>query len=270
MRAYTPSLRGGRTAILLRPESEIKALSQKRRSTCDPCYVRDVADERTRALSRLRGTEAAKAIAKDESKARIQKLASMVGNEEIAKRIESGNATRDQMLAFVTERLQVGKEMQQRELELTRKSAHWDWWRRAADSMRVDQQEPEPKRWGSVAHVYEAAVQAICSGDLRRGQALLEEAYSLDQKITDETTKLVDTREIERAGAVDPGTFAAMVAQTPTSGACAVPTNLKSLIDAMINIEQTVPEMPNRRRRRDPWWTLEDEEEEEKPDGEGG
>jgi hypothetical protein len=229
-----------------------------------------VADERTRALSRLRGTEAAKATAKDEVKARIQKLAETVGNEEIAKRIESGNATRDQMLAFVTERLQVGQEMQQRELELTRKNAHWDWWRRAADSMRVEHQEPEPTRWNAVAHAYEAAVQALCGGDLRRGQALLEEAFALDKKITDETTQLVDTREIERAGAVDPATFAAMVAQTPTSGACAIPTNLKSLIDAMVNIEQTVPDMPNRRRRRDPWWTLEEDEEEEKPDGEGG
>jgi hypothetical protein len=174
------------------------------------------------------------------------------------------------MLGFITERLQIGRELQQREVELTQKNAHWDWWRRAADAMRVDHQEPQPKRWNGVAHAYEAAAQALCSGDLRRGQALLEDAYALDKKVTDETTKLVDTTEVERAGALDPGTFAALVAQTPTSGSCPLPTVLQSLVDAMVNVEQTVPDMPNRRRRRDPWWTLEEDEEEEKPDGEGG
>ena len=40
-------------------------------------------------------------------------------------------------------------------------------------------------------------------------------------------------------------------------------------IDAIINVEETVRDMPGRHGRRDPWWTLEEEEDEEdKPDGE--
>lgn len=230
-----------------------------------------MADERTKALSQLRGTEAAKAKVKDEVKSRLQTIANAVGNEEIAKRIESGNATRDQMLAFITERLALSREMQLRELALTNRNAHFEWWAIAADRMKPDRQEPAPTRWNAVARAYEAAVLALCSGNLTRGQALLEEAHALEKKTADETTELADTNDIEDAASLDPNAFAALVAQTPSSGACAEPTDIRRLIDAIVNVEQTVPDMPNRRRRRDPWWTLEeDEEEEDKPNGEGG
>lgn len=202
-----------------------------------------------------------------EAKSRLEKLAKAVGNDEIAKRIAKGNATRDQMLAFVTERLQGIRELQGRELALTRRGANFDWWRTASDSHK-HAPEPEPTRWHQAASAYERAVEAICRGDLARGQSLMQEAVRIEERTTEEMTRLVDTTEAWRAEAIDASEIAALVALTPASGAAAEPVHIRSLLDAILHVEQTVPEVPNRRRPRDPWWTLEEEEEEE-PDGGG-
>jgi hypothetical protein len=229
-----------------------------------------VGEERTRA-GRAKGAESARGEARREAKSRIEQLARAVGNDEIAKRIAAGNATRDQMLAFVAERLGAVRELQVRELALTERGSHWKWWRQASDSHRLGVTEPSPTRWHAPARAYEDAVNALCRGDLRRGEALLADAMATEEKTTEAMTELVDTSEAWRASVVDPSLFGALVAATPSSGACAEPTPIRTLVDAICAVEQTVPDMPNRRRRRDPWWTLdEDEDEEVKPDGEGG
>ncbi|MEQ1565959.1 MAG: hypothetical protein ABMA64_10005 [Myxococcota bacterium] len=198
-----------------------------------------------------------------DAKSRIQQLSRVLGNDEIAKRISGGNATRDQMLAFVTERLGVVQELQKRELTLTLKGAdfgmphHLD----ARDLAR-------PTRWHETATAYREAVDAVCRGDLRRGQDLLERAQRVEQQTLSELSSLVDTGEAWREGTLDPGVLAAMVAQAPVSGACAEPTEVKSRLDAILAVTQTVPDRATPRRELDPWWTLEDEEEEE-GDGDG-
>jgi hypothetical protein len=207
---------------------------------------------------------------RQEARSRLEKLAKSLGNDEIANRIARGRATRDEMLTFVAERLQVVRELQQRELDLTQRGANWDWWRTAADRSK-GAPEPAPTRWHAAADAYERAVQAMCRGDLRRGEALLQEAVRTEQRITDETTALVDRREMHRAEAPTAGLFAALAAATPACGATAEPAPIRHLLDAILHVEQTVPEMPNRHRGRDPWWTLDDDEQgEEEPDGGGG
>ncbi|MEZ4234713.1 MAG: hypothetical protein R3F59_00800 [Myxococcota bacterium] len=206
---------------------------------------------------------------RQEARSRLEKLAKSLGNDEIAQRIAKGNATRDEMLAFVAERLQVVRELQVRELGLTQRGAHFDWWRAAADAHK-GKPEPEPTRWHGPAAAYEKAMQAMCRGDLRRGEALLQEAIRSEQQTTDALTDLVDTTEIERAEPLDPGLFAMLVGGTPACGASAEPVPIRQLLDAILHVEQTVPDMPNRRRGRDPWWTLDEDEEEEEPADGGG
>lgn len=229
-----------------------------------------MAEDRTRGKrSGASAGSSGRAEIREEAKSRLQKLAKSLGNDEIARRIARGNATRDQMLAFVTERLQVVQELQKRELALTEKKAHFDWWRTASDRPK-NTPEPAPSRWHAPAAAYELAVKAMCRGDLRRGEALLQEAVRLEQKTTDEMTALVETREAERAASLDPGLFAVLVAQTPAAGAAAEPLPIRQLLDAILHLEQTVPDVPNRRRPRDPWWTLDDDDQaEENPDGGG-
>lgn len=228
-----------------------------------------VAEDRTRTKEKPGERAATGDLQRDASKAsRIQQLAKAVGNDEIAKRIAQGNATRDQMLAFVTERLQGVKELQTRELALTNKEASFDWWRAAGDAgMKLP--EPEPTRWHATARAYDEAVQALCRGDLRRGQELLQKAIEVEEQTTDEMTDLVDTTEAWRAEALDPGLFAALVAASPTAGAAAVPEAIRSLVAEITHVEQTVPDATNKLRRRDPWWTLDEDEDGEEPDGGG-
>lgn len=188
----------------------------------------------------------------------------VLGNEEISKRIEQGDATRDQLLAFVLERLETARELQLRELALCRKNAHYEWWRLARDTVA----EPRPARWRSVAAAFQRAVDAICRGDLRRGQALLEAAVAEQRRITADTSELVERDE--SPADVDAGELAILVADTPAAGACAAPAVLQELLDRIDAVEQTVPTMPDAKRAPDPWWTLEEEEEEEDGDGGGG
>src|SRR5262245_57132009 len=139
-------------------------------------------DERARAAARRGGGAAATSEARREAKSRLEQLARSVGNDEIARRIGQGNATRDQMLAFVAERLGEVRELQLREVALTRRNANFDWWRTAGDGMRPDHQEPAPTRWRGVAAAYEKAVEALCRGDLRRGQELLDAAMRVEER----------------------------------------------------------------------------------------
>jgi hypothetical protein len=210
-----------------------------------------------------------RAEVRQEARSRLERLAKSLGNDEIAKRIASGSATRDEMLAFVTERLQVVQELQQRELDLTVRGAHFDWWRTAADRPK-GAPEPAPTRWHAAAAAYERAVHAMCRGDLRRGEALLQEAVRTEEATTDEVTALVDRREVERSEALDPGLFAVLVAATPAAGAASEPVPIRHLLDAILHVEQTVPDMPGRKRGRDPWWTLDEDQAEEEPDGGSG
>ncbi|MEQ1503295.1 MAG: hypothetical protein ABMB14_13745 [Myxococcota bacterium] len=204
-----------------------------------------------------------------EARSRLQELARAVGNDEIAKRIASGNATRDQMLAFVAERLGVVRELQLREDQLTEKQASYAWWREASESQRPNTTEPEPTRWHGTARAYELAVRALCAGDVRQGAVLLDEAIRLEQQTTDGLTDLVDPADAEHDAALDTGFLAGLAAATPACGAVAEPPPIRALLDDILRVQTTVPEAPTRRHPRAPWWTT-DEDDEGEPDGAGG
>lgn len=220
-----------------------------------------MAEERKRAAG-TSGPEGSPTSLKQDAKSRIQQLAKALGNDEIARRITEGNATRDQMLAFVTERLGIVQELQQRELELTLKNASFN-----LPYETENRDRGQPTRWHATAEAYEAAVKAICRGDLRRGQELLERAQQVERETLDQMSRAVATGEAWRAGQLDAGVLATLVAQTPTSGSCAEPTDARTRIDAILAVQQTMHELPVHKREHDPWWTVE-EEAEEKPDAE--
>lgn len=199
---------------------------------------------------------------------RIQELAKRLGNDEITKRIEAGNATRDELLAFVMAQLKSVRGAQQQEVDLSKKQASFPWWGLSGIK------PPDPTRWQDTAKAYQAAVDAICRGDLRKGQKLVEEAVEQQQKTLDRMTELVDRSQMEASA--DPSELARIVAMAPTAGACAEPQPITDLLATIQNTETRPPGGPDDWRILRWWEETEDEEkeqdedEEDEVDGAGG
>lgn len=192
----------------------------------------------------------------------MQELARLIGNGEVTKRIEQGAATREQMLAYIAQQLSEIRGMQTQELDLLGPGGAGPVWTRTATS---NNQLPQPERWQVPARAYEAAVTALCRGDLVRGQQLLEEAMANQRQITEETTDLVDRAELD--GRADATAFAAMVASGPTTGACPIPLPIRDLLDAILGIVADPRQAPDVERILQPKWAEEDEDDDE-DDGE--
>ena len=213
------------------------------------------------------GAERTAAAAGDRSSEKLRKAAQAVGNEELQRRIEQGNATRDEMLQFMVERLQTIRQAQVRELDLAKLDRQHEWAKLVADSHKEEFTKPDPTRWREVARIYEEAAYQVCRGALGRGKDLLERGVEAEKKEWGSLTKLVDTSELdthfdapEEIGPIQAG---------DACGATDVPQELRKLTDDIENVDTVAKDPPMKRRARDPWWTLwEDEEEEE--DGEGG
>ena len=218
--------------------------------------------------SRLRGSAAQRARAmKSTRKDRLQKLIKAVGNDEIQQRIQQGTVNREMALAFISQHLREMRQLQIREVQLTKRGAHWDWWRQVADNYKTWYTKPEPKRWQEAAKLYEDAAKAFARGNISRGKEILDRAITEENKQMNDLTELVATEDPEFDSHPDVRWLESIVDTDP--GPIALPEDIR-LAQEIMKVEETVVDPMNRRRRRDPWWTLEDEEEEEEGDGEGG
>ncbi len=203
------------------------------------------------------------------ARTKVQDLAKRLGNEEITKRIEAGNATRDELLALVLQQLETVRGLQVQELGLSHRNASYDWWRLAGNGI----QQPDPTRWKDPARAWEQAVDAICRGDLKKGHELVEDALTRQQETIDGMTTLVDRSEMDARP--DTGDLARIVAMAPTSGSCAEPLPIRDLLGAITRVGIDPPQAPNDRDSEPRWWAEEEEEDEEEddeedPDGLGG
>lgn len=198
--------------------------------------------------------------------ARITQLARTLGNDEIQKRLDQGNASRDQMLAHLCDRLEVMRELQTREVGLTKRGAHFWWWRLASDKQKPQYTTPEPTRWNEAARLYEEAAERLCQGDLKRGKEILGRAMDEEERVRSQLTELVDLRELGE-GELDRSVLAD-ISVTEVAGSCDEPSGV-GVAREIQAVTTESPRVPNRSRPADPWWTLDEDEEEEEP-GEGG
>ncbi len=199
---------------------------------------------------------------RDASSTKLTKLATNLGNDEVQKRLDKGNASRDEMLKFLVERLDVVRDVQVREIALCSKQASWDFWRLVQNQgAHVDR--PDPTRWCEVGRLYEVAAYHLCRGDVARGAAEMKRAADAEKVAFTSLTKLVQTTEQERSVEVP------AVAEGPQggAGACAMPDGV-DVATQIQNVTETLRKLPDQERTQDPWWT-EDEEEEEKKEGKG-
>jgi hypothetical protein len=200
---------------------------------------------------------------RDSATARVARTSAAVGNDEMSRRLSAGNATRDQLLAFLCERLKVMRITQMREMA-QRDTVNQIEWRHDIAESHADFGKPEPTRWREPARLYAEAADALCRGSVGRGAELMKRAIASEQQQYKELTKLVSVDDLE-TGAESP---VGQVAMGEAAGACDLPPDV-ALAQVIQNVTAAVGEPATKYRTADPWW-LEEEEEEEKPDDGGG
>jgi hypothetical protein len=190
----------------------------------------------------------------------LAQLAKCVGNEALQKQISGGQNSRNEMFAFLTDRLRNVRALQLREISLTQKKAYYPWWKQVADAHKTQFTKPEPTRWKLTAELYERAAKQLAQGDLARARHLLLDAAEEEQRTRDSMTALVNQTEVEVDAEPDAGAIQAL-ADLPQTGPCEMPSEVRIAQDIK-NVTANAPDPMNRKRAKDPWWTWEEEEEE--------
>ena len=199
---------------------------------------------------------------KDPAAARMLRMGQSLGNDELKKRIEGGNASRDELLTHLADRLSAMREAQLRE-----KSAGMshlesrEAWKQISDSHKEDVTKPDPTRWHESARLYEMAAYQLCRGALDRGAQLVQKAMDAERKAFDGVSKRIKTKDLE-----PDSDEMAVIEDIKPAQACS-PTDVPEQVDRLAEDIQkegtTFADPPNKKRKPDPWWTLEEEEEEE-------
>jgi hypothetical protein len=195
------------------------------------------------------------------------KMGRALGNEELQKRIEKGNATRDELLTYMNQRLGAINEAQRREHLYGSEHMREDWMR-ISDKHKPEFAKPEPLRWHESAKLYEMALYQLCRGSLGRGAELLEKAMTAERKAFEQVGDQTGAKELEpeeeAAGALPE------VLANQACAPCDIPAEIQEKIDKIQADQTEFKDQPNRRRVADPWWTLDEEEEEEAKPADGG
>lgn len=226
-------------------------------------------DSRNRKSNAARIADSDRALggSKDPLASKLTKMNARLGNHAIRGLLDTGNASRDDLVQFICQRLQVVRDVQLRELAETNMGAQRSWWKTVGDSQKEDYTKPDPTRWRETARIYEDAIQALCNGHVGRGADLLERAMQEEEKTHEATSKVVDTNGIDTS--MDSPDALGEIVADQGCGYRELPPEA-SLAAEIQNCTTQIANPPNRGRAADPWWALEEEEEEEESDGEAG
>lgn len=187
-------------------------------------------------------------------------LSAQLGNDGLMERLTAGNGNRDDLLDFILQRLGSMRDIQLAELDLCKDTSNSMTTTLAESGMQHD--KPDPTRWIQAANLYQDAARALCSGQLHRGNELLDQAVAEERRQKENLTSLVDVVE-ERLQGPDVS-LSSNVACTD----CPEPEGLKVADEIQSVTTDGHISIKGQRRELDPWWTdLEEEEEEEEANG---
>ncbi len=199
----------------------------------------------------------------DRSTEQLKAMGKKLGNDELQQRIQKGNATRDELMDFLHDRLKNMRAVQEREIGMSDKRSSREHWRQISDKQKTEYTNPDPTRWRESAKLYEQAAFQLARGSLGRGAQLVKKALGEERKTFDKLSVVVKVTQEEREG-LDSGPEAVGdVAPNEGCSATEMPSEIRDLARKIQNVTEKAPELPGRKRVRDPWWTEEEEEEEE-------
>ena len=184
-----------------------------------------------------------------------------VTNRQLHSELNQGNADRGTLLTHIQDRLLVMRELQNRESTLLQRGASYEWWRQVARANDAKTSIPDPNRWREPAKAYQRAIEALCRGDLARGQALLERAMESDDRVVRSTTELVSMENLDNDATPENADLGDMMSFDGLDP-CEAP-EIMSLAKEIQSVDIEVQSTPDIRL---PWWAEEEEEEEEQQD----
>jgi len=204
------------------------------------------------------GQTGANVSALDPASHKLAKIAGSVGNNAVQGQFTQVNASRDQMLQYLTHRLVTVNEVQQRELNACDYNSMRENWKEIADSQRADVTMPDPTKWAECAELYERAARKLCNGELGTGSQLLKSAMNAEQRAMAQVSSTIDIDDIEQKQ--DQGIFASNLDVTTASQPCDLPEVI-DLADKIQSVTTTMKDVPDNPRIAIPWWTDVEEEE---------
>lgn len=185
-----------------------------------------------------------------------------LGNEELKQRLNAGNASREEMLAYLVHRLESIREAQLREMKAGSSESMEKDGKKIADSHKDAYAKPEPTRWRESARIYEQAAYHLARGALRRGAELVDRALQAERKAFAEVGKNAHAHDLE------PDEHTPEVFEAASAGlvaAAEVPPIVGDLVQLIENVTADVKDPTVKLRTKDPQG--EDEEEDEEPGG---
>ena len=187
---------------------------------------------------------------------RLKKLAKVLGNEAIATRVLQNERLRDELLAFIQERLEAITIAQRQEKQALKNRS--EWFRRLQRGEKGIAL-PEPTRWAVPAILYKRAADAVCAGELGRGTELLRQAVESDRATMKAVPGQVALTEKERAPAREP----AETMEVQSGEGCTPTTapQIDQLANRVVAESDTADAVTlYRQPRQHAWWTLQEED----------
>jgi hypothetical protein len=205
---------------------------------------------------------------KDAQSSRMLRMGKSLGNDEIQKRLDAGNATRDELLLYMSKRLGAMREAQGREEQFGNEKMRTAW-KEISNEQKRDVTKPEPTRYNEAAKIYEEAAYQLCRGALGRGSELMKRAMEVERQAFEGVGKQIGVKDLD-PGSKEECRALDDVKPNQGCGPCDVPDKIDKLADEIQRNTTEFADQPVKARAKDPWWTLEEEEEEEGAPADGG
>lgn len=192
-------------------------------------------------------------------KAELRDVADQVGNQEMLRRLEVANQTRDELVGFTVNRLQISRGVQTREAQVAR--SRNSWYRTVA---RGYERAPDPRRWHRAARCYRKALMAACAGELVRAAFHIEAGMQAEHAAFDGLSdRVVGTLAKGHKPPNEKPAALARVSIFPTSTSCKLPVEL-DLADRIENMDPEIFRAMIRKGKRGPgpddiWWNTDDD-----------
>lgn len=201
--------------------------------------------------------------AQDPASKQLQSVSRKMGNQDFSAHMEHNSQQRDQLLAFIAQRLKTLQGVQNTERLEIKDQRQWFKEVAKGDS---GYHLPDATRWHDAARRYRRSAEALARGDLSRGAQLLEQALESERTAYNSMPRQVRTEldEQESTAASTPDALPHAIG----SGTCpsvALPTEIRTLTSHILRVQDLMKDSPPLPVARD-WWEEDLDEEEEEDD----